>query len=324
MTTMESATWQTFTRLWSDIDEKDEFYNRKPLLAHYTSISNVEKILISNELWFTNPLFMNDREEVGFGIEEGSRAVRTSVEIENACGSRERHAAFLQAFEQCYWGFARDHALDTFVFCFSQHDRDDNDGLLSMWRGYGGSGSGVAVVFDAGNVNLLDASSMILARVHYGTAEQRSAWLTSKASEFARILSGYVVADDQLQMAAAALFERIKLFALFSKHTGFREEQEWRVVYMPNRDEGALLKSHAGYSLGARGIEPRLRFPLSQNLEGSPVDLSLERIVDRIILGPTSSTPLAVSGFKKLLEASQHTQLKERVRASGIPFRDRA
>ena len=32
----------------------------RPLLAHYTSLEVLEKIITSNELWFSNPLFMND------------------------------------------------------------------------------------------------------------------------------------------------------------------------------------------------------------------------------------------------------------------------
>lgn len=70
---MQNDTWQYFLKLWDDLDESDEFYNRKPHLAHYTSIGGLEKILLSNELWFANPLYMNDHEEVGFGIDQGWR-----------------------------------------------------------------------------------------------------------------------------------------------------------------------------------------------------------------------------------------------------------
>ena len=42
--------------------------------------------------------------------------------------------------------------IDTYVFCLSEHAKDDTDGLLSMWRGYGGNGNGAAIVFDAGKL----------------------------------------------------------------------------------------------------------------------------------------------------------------------------
>jgi hypothetical protein len=46
-----------FQELYSDIPEEDEFYVTKPLLAHYTSLEALERILQSNEVWFSNPLY---------------------------------------------------------------------------------------------------------------------------------------------------------------------------------------------------------------------------------------------------------------------------
>ena len=40
----------------------------RPLLAHYTSISAMERILQNSEIWFSNPLFMNDLQEMRFGL----------------------------------------------------------------------------------------------------------------------------------------------------------------------------------------------------------------------------------------------------------------
>jgi len=57
--------------LFADLEGTPQFYDQKPLLAHYTSIGALEAILRNNELWFSNPLYMNDLEEVRFGINEG-------------------------------------------------------------------------------------------------------------------------------------------------------------------------------------------------------------------------------------------------------------
>jgi hypothetical protein len=57
----------------------DHLYRRSivnlapPLLAHYTSLEVLEKIMTTNEIWFSNPLFMNDLQEVRFGMLEGLR-----------------------------------------------------------------------------------------------------------------------------------------------------------------------------------------------------------------------------------------------------------
>jgi hypothetical protein len=46
-----------FTPLFEDLREADYFPNRRPLLAHYTSIVGLEAILCSNEVWLSNPAF---------------------------------------------------------------------------------------------------------------------------------------------------------------------------------------------------------------------------------------------------------------------------
>jgi hypothetical protein len=77
-----------FGPLYDDLRQEDTFDKKKPLLAHYTTISALEKILASDEIWFSNPLFMNDIEEVRFGVIKGNELVVNSDEIQKACGTR--------------------------------------------------------------------------------------------------------------------------------------------------------------------------------------------------------------------------------------------
>ena len=55
-----------FQPLWADLRPEDAFAVKKPLLAHYTTIQTLEKILSSSEVWFSNPLFMNDLDRTSF------------------------------------------------------------------------------------------------------------------------------------------------------------------------------------------------------------------------------------------------------------------
>jgi hypothetical protein len=50
----------------------------------------LEAILRNNEVWFSNPLFMNDMEEVLFGINVGANLFVSSSEIETSCGTKRR------------------------------------------------------------------------------------------------------------------------------------------------------------------------------------------------------------------------------------------
>jgi hypothetical protein len=114
-----------FNPLYADISQDDQFQVKKPLLAHYTSIPVLEAILKNSEVWFSNPLFMNDMEEVQFGILEGINRFLTSGEIEDACGAKLRFEKMKAACSHFNDVFSNDHVLDTYVFCLSEHDKED-------------------------------------------------------------------------------------------------------------------------------------------------------------------------------------------------------
>lgn len=312
---------QAFDPLYDDVVEADQFYVKKPLLAHYTSLSTLEKILETDEIWFSNPLFMSDLEEVRFGLLRGRELVLESQKIHDACGSAARAQLFIGYFATYFQTFESEHAFDTYVFCLSEHDREDRDGMLSMWRGYGGNGNGAAIIFDTGQLRPVEDTPLIIARVHYGSGEERVAWLEEMLSKCSRILREIEIPDDKLYLAAHALFERIKLFALFSKHRGFAEEREWRIVYVRDRDRDNKLASIFHYWIGPRGVEPKLRLKVAP-IEGvTSDDLSLEKIVERILLGPSLSSPLARTAVLRMLDRLGKPYLKDKVYASTIPFR---
>jgi len=52
----------------------------------------------------------------------------------------------------------------------------------------------------------------------------------------------------------------MKVFALLSKHQGFKEEREWRIIYFQNRDTLHLLEKSDFLLSWRRGIEPKLKF----------------------------------------------------------------
>lgn len=310
-----------FAPLFDDLRGKDCFPNRRPLLAHYTSIAGLEAILCSNEVWLTNPLFMNDKEEVRFGIHTGARLFLKSSELELACRSKGRFDLLRNSFIYYFNKFDSEHMLDTYVFCLSKHERDDTDGLLSMWRGYGGIGNGAALVFDTAKIAARDESPLVIAHVHYGTGQMREDWLQRRIGEFGEILAKSAIPDDKLEIASYYFFERLKLFAIFTKHRGFLEENEWRVVYMRNRDKAKVFDRMFSYWVGPRGIEPKLKLKI-EAIPGLPeTNLTLAKIVERIILGPSLSSPLARNAVLRMLESRGQGDLIDRVVSSKIPFR---
>lgn len=311
---------QLFSPLYGDI-KSYQVFEEKPLLAHYTTIQTLEKILLTKELWFSNPLLMNDFEEVRFGLSESERIIATDPAILDACGTGERRVEFFKAIAFYSQRYVNEHLNDTYIFCLSEHDPTNPDGLLSMWRGYGGNGNGAAIVFDTSQMTYRVGSPLIVDKVKYETAEIRREWITTTTAQFCKILKGISLPTDRLHLAAHALFERIKLFSLFSKHKGFEEECEWRVVYMRDRDLEKIFDYMFHYVVSEKGIQPKLRFKIEPIKDFSAPDLSLSKIIHSILLGPSISSPIAKATIMRMFDKCSEPALKDRVFSSTIPFR---
>jgi hypothetical protein len=301
--------------LWADMQPEPP-PGQVPLLAHYTSIRTLERIAETGEIWFSNPLYMNDVDELRYGMTLGFDAVRTHQGLRHACPP-EHYNALLDAFGQLYSAFDDETAFDVYVFSCSEHDAQiGDDGLLSMWRGYGIDGNGVAIVFDIGQL-LAARSPLLVHQVQYLSYEESEAWMEAKLDRFAQNLARLGGPPEAMQQAAAALFERIKLFALFTKHRGFHEEREWRLVYLREHDGQGMLTQQLSYAIGMRGIEPRLRLTMQALGPQAP---ALENLVERIILGPVLATPLALRSTQRMLELHRPAWA-DRVVRSSTPYR---
>lgn len=290
--------------LWDDLPPAPA-PARLPLLAHYTSMKTLERIARSGELWFSNPLYMNDVDELRYGMTLGLNAVRGHGGLREVLPA-EHYTALVDAYDGLHRDFDDDAAFDVYVFSCAEHDDGvGDDGLLSMWRGYGSDGNGVAIVFDLAPLQAHKGSPLMLRQVQYLSYEQSERWMADRLERLARELVRLGAPVDAMPAAAAALFERVKLFALFTKHRGFHEEREWRLVYLREHDHAGLLKPQLHYTIGGRGIEPRLRFAPQALAALGPPTTSLRDMVRRIILGPQLATPLALRSTVRMLELHQ-------------------
>lgn len=309
-----------FNPLYDDLVEH-AFLETKPLLAHYTTIQTLELILRTKELWFSNPLFMNDFEEVRFGFDEGLPILVSHPNITAALGSSERARTYTNALFHYSQNFQTNHLVDCFVFCLSEHSPTDEDGRLSMWRGYGANGNGAAIVFDTAKLTKREDSPLLINKVKYATRAARRDYLMQLAVRFAQLLAQNTFPTEKLHLAAYVIFERLKLFALFTKHDGFIEEQEWRAVYLRERDQQDRFAEMIGYHVTANAVHPKLKFRVAPIENFSPPDLSLSKLVERILLGPSISSPVALATTQRMVETLGYPEIKDRVKASTIPFR---
>ncbi|RWD01442.1 MAG: DUF2971 domain-containing protein [Mesorhizobium sp.] len=313
---------ELFRPLYEETRQEDDWVNgKRPLLAHYTSIQTVEKILNSEELWLSNPLFMNDLDELRFGMMRG-KAIFDQTDIEKQSSIDATMADLIRSsFDYYFSEYENKHALNVYILCLSEHDASDTDGMLSMWRAYANNGSGAAIVFDTKAIGeVVEDSPLVLVKVKYASTEERLQWLEKKVLEWCGIMRRSPIPAELAYVAAHQLFYLILVFALSTKHKGFREESEWRLIYMPDRDHRGLLTDKFHYAIGPRGVEPKLILRVGP-LPGAIPDLTFSGIVERILLGPSISSPLAKASVLRMLERLGKRELSPKVHSSTIPLR---
>ena len=207
-----------FEPLFADLRGDDSFPAKRPLLAHYTSIPVLEAILRNNEVWFES-LFMNDMEEVRFGMTHGanlSQAQKSNLVVEhNFDGLRTTFN---------YWYINSRTTMCWTPTFLSWSTKRTTMGCCRCGAATA-NGNGAAIVFDTAKLTVREESLLIISKVHYGTAEERLNWLRQRIREFAEILGKSAIPDDKLAVASFFFFERLKLFAIFTKHRGFGEEE---------------------------------------------------------------------------------------------------
>src|SRR4051794_17478867 len=97
-------------------DDVEDLAIEQPLLAHYTSIDVMEKLITSDEIWFSHPLLMNDHEEVNFGIQNGAQALERDLALRAVLTTDHRHSLLIEGFRRARESYFGQHLFDTYVF----------------------------------------------------------------------------------------------------------------------------------------------------------------------------------------------------------------
>jgi len=215
----------------------------------------------------------------------------------------------------------------TFMTCVSEHDPDTENelGRLSMWRAYGGS-SGVGLVLSHQPfTSESDALDAYTAPVNYVSKE-------TFAEEFGEIIDRIVSRPDVLKAMGlealhAFLHQMLKLAILTTKHPGFHEEREWRVIHTPESGPN----KHLEYAVEVvRGVPQQVvKVPLKnipdEEINGVLVKgmsgLDPSELIQRIIIGPSEMAWVMRDTFITLLLRAGVENPYDRVVVSDIPVR---
>lgn len=286
--------------------------------VHYTSADTAMKIIQNEEVWMRKSTCMNDFNEIEHGFNCLQRAYK------------EHKDRFVAIFDSLFPGLCKrieDHfngwlpsfRNSTYIACISEHDdKEDLNGRLSMWRAYG-SPRGVALVVEGGPfLRPTDALQAYTSPVAYLSEMQFS-------EEFVRLLEGFekgkavlsAMSEDEL---LGSLFEVFRMATLCTKHPGFAEEREWRIIYSPSMGESARIKPDI---FTFDGVPQRIfKIPLKNVPDEGLYGIEVPEVLDRIIIGPTDFAVEIKEALGVVLETKGIEQPLGMIWISDIPLRN--
>jgi len=200
--------------------------------VHYTSAYVATQILEKKEIWMRSATVMNDWREIEYGLDCVFHVMGEGV-LEGDALKKAIDGVHAGAWDEA--GNLFDKWLpmfryNTYMTCVSEHQggHEDNLGRLSMWRAYGGD-AGVAIVLKPEPFFAQSTAGIISSPVSYFTPEQvkaQTAFIASTLEGNQEAIRNTFKREDFV----GHIWHMLRFSVLCTKHPGFQEELEWRVI----------------------------------------------------------------------------------------------
>jgi hypothetical protein len=271
-------------------------------LFHYTDSIGLSGILRTQELWATHVYYVNDTQEFRY-----ARALILDVIKERISKADQAQSAELSKLLTSFSEHAQimESLWDPYIVCFCE-----SDSLLSQWRAYAGQGQGFAIGFSPDRLKSRLAelatatTSAKLFKVIYEPKEQR---------QFVHLAIDTILEAFRNHSAQDVLDWHPMVFsemAFSFKHPAFKEELEWRVVFMPRDANEVDVRTSGGK------LVPYAKIPICESGKNPPYT--------SIVHGPTLDSAQTTRALKMLL-GKAHPEFWENIPITGAtaPLRAR-
>jgi hypothetical protein len=309
------------------------------VIFHYTTVDGLLGILKDGVLRATHYRYLNDAKEiVGFLDEELPNLFRAPVleqltKIYGQDNGKTNEIKKRGGVESCCTQIVEElikSAKESFerinepfitAFCGSHSDQVKKSGLLSQWRGYGSDG-GYAIAFRTEEIEKLLKQEFnnhlymlaFLNDVHYQGSTNKENEVINWELDIIECTKKYVANGSPSILSDTYI--PITALACLTKHHGFHEERELRIVAVPAANQNMeILRQHGNHKPSPQ-IDFRTRngmmIPFLSLFKGSgPLP------IESIIVGPSHDCEKRRKSVEILLA---QLGVKADVRCSDIPF----
>jgi hypothetical protein len=289
--------------------------------VHYTSADVALRIFREARVIMRSTLCMNDYLEFEHGLQQLVNFFRPEAST---------RAAFFNAVNECGANLAEDaikvfdqwlphNRSNLYVTCLSEHENDeDTHGRLSMWRAYSRGSVGVAIVLKNDPFWLeSDSLNIFASPVAYLRKDSFDKELL-RVVENIKTECSYLKAIER-ERVTTFLFWTLIYAAACTKHPGFAEEREWRILYFPKLWDSKILERSVENINGVP--QPVYKIPLKNVPAEGIIGIEIPEILDRIIIGPSSFPWPLYDAFVSVLKDAGVADAEKKVTVSDIPLR---
>lgn len=287
-------------------------------LVHYTSAEAGLSIIQKQEVWMRKSSCMDDFTEVHHGFNCLRQACAGDVGQRLKAILDGMFAGFSTDFDSLFGGWSPTFFEHTYLTCVSEHDpAEDQHGRLSMWRAFG-KAVRVALVFNNKPFfGSSDALKVYSSPVAYLSPEQFKLEF-SELVDSIEANSGFL-REQGSDEVKNHLFNAFRYAALCTKHPGFHEERELRIIYAPKMHASDRMIADVQTISGVP--QPIYKIPLKNIPESGFVGVELPQLLDRVIIGPTQFPVAVAEAFEQALTKVNVSDAARKIFVSDIPLR---
>ncbi|MBQ2645592.1 DUF2971 domain-containing protein [bacterium] len=281
-------------------------------LYHYTSPKALRGILKSNNLWFSNIYFLNDKSEMKYTyllILEILPNIKNDLDSEfyKKILARAEYMTCNTYYEEESELFAR---LEYYVLCLSTEKN-----CLNLWSNYTKTNdkTGYNIAFSyKGLQDCVETKGyefVSFASVCYDVNRQKQ-MLTNTILKFNAKYKNSKNSKEK-QVILWDIIDNFKIYSIFLKHPAFADEKEFRIVIG--------IRTHSHDELCEFEIQNGIFVP---HIEHEMPNPEVESIIKSITISPTCDKELAVYSVRKLTNSTKHYFIP--IYTSDIPLRTQA
>ena len=281
-------------------------------LYHYTSPKALRGILKSNNLWFSNIYFLNDKSEMKYTyllILEILPNIKNDLDSEfyKKILARAEYMTCNTYYEEESELFAR---LEYYVLCLSTEKN-----CLNLWSNYTKTNdkTGYNIAFSyKGLQDCVETKGyefVSFASVCYDVNRQKQ-MLTNTILKFNAKYKNSKNSKEK-QVILWDIIDNFKIYSIFLKHPAFADEKEFIIVIG--------IRTHSHDELCEFEIQNGIFVP---HIEHEMPNPEVESIIKSITISPTCDKELAVYSVRKLTNSTKHYFIP--IYTSDIPLRTQA